>query len=285
MAIVITIEDREMFRFIHDHGGIVHKDLLKKFRWQNATVSAMDKRLGPLTKTGWLRRREGDAVFNGLYWLGWPAILLVVSERGISVSEPARLDGNEPSENELGKLARRLKAAGIRWTDNPDKADHCRRLAEIQYAIESGCLKALGLELLRLEQFDQSHPSPTPDLFFAIGATSRRNQAARFSLEFDNTTHPLERLIKEKIVGGLVYLRSADRHKDKTGRTSGRWLFVFRSTSRMAEVQELTQKAIGNDAKLFLFTSYEEATNGDPIGDAIWHVGGSKERVRLLESG
>jgi hypothetical protein len=287
MAIEITTEDRDMFRFIHDHGGIVHKDLLKKYRWPLTTVSAMDKRIGKLIEFGWLCRADGKAALAGLYWLGWSAAIQLAIERGKPVSEPASEDGKHPDREELRKLAKRLKPAGISWTDEPvvSMVDHSRKLAEIQFAFEQGCTSTPGIELLKLEQFDQSHPSPTPDLFFAIGRSSEPNMAARFSLEFDNTTHAIDKLIDEKIVGGLEYLKSASRHKSRAGQPGGRWLFVFDSASRMADVQKRTQKAVEANARLFLFSELKEVVNGNPIADPIWHVGDGKTKTALLEAG
>jgi len=124
-----------------------------------------------------------------------------------------------------------------------------------------------------------------PDGFFILANHLRQIDnspaKARFLLELDNSTHPLSRFGREKALSGLAYIHS-QQYRERFGYNSGRWLVVCKSRARLMNLKGQTEKVLGQQAKLFLFTTIAEVQPHSVLSAPIWLAGGSSQSQPLI---
>jgi hypothetical protein len=211
-------------------------------------------------------------------------------------------------ENQLRLYARRLRDTGIRWQREPrwSQLAHDIAVNDFRMAVEQSAelYPSVSLEtwltegdfLTDTDRIDfslvnrngkkiQKQRGIRPDGFFVLQDHIRRIHGtparARFLLEYDNSTHPLDRFGKEKAIAGLAYIRSKE-YKDRFGYNSGRWLVVCKSPLRMQHLKEQTEQVLDNDARNFLFTTLNKTVPETVLNAPIWLRGGSTDLEPLI---
>jgi len=278
--------------------------------WSEATPQAMERRLSLLRHNGYLdwpskEHRRVHPIPEPVVWLGWRGVLHLASEMNFDIDPPEN-DG----ENQLRKFARCLREAGVRWQREPRWSQLAHDLGAVDFrlAVEKAVAKwpSLDLETWLPEgdfltdtdritfSFKDRHGKTIqkgrgvrPDSFFVLrdhlrlikGAPAR----ARFLLEFDNSTHPLDRFGKEKALAGLAYVRS-EAYRYRFGYNSGRWLVVCVSQARLENLKAQTEKVLNKGAANFNFTTLKQALCGDVLSAPIWVRGGFERREPLIRS-
>lgn len=302
--------DSRIISAIHNYDGVLARRHLKEMFWPQATHQAMERRLSLLRHNHFLdwpskEQRRVHAIPEPLVWLGWRGVMQLAGELNLDVNPPEN-DG----ENQLRAFARRLRDARIRWQREPrwSQLAHDLSVVDFRLAVEKSVSKWPSLELEtwlpegefltdtdrisfsfkeRNGKTVKKRRGVRPDSFFVLrdhlrlikGAPAR----ARFLLEFDNSTHPLDRFGKEKALAGLAYIRS-EAYKQRFGYNSGRWLVVCVSQARLENLKTQTEKVLGKGAVNFNFTTLEQVLGNDVLGAPIWVRGGFSEREVLIRN-
>jgi hypothetical protein len=300
--------DNEIIFAIFKYDGVLSRRHLKVKFWPNATTQAMERRLSLLKMNGFLDwpskdHRRIHPISEPVIWLGWRGILHIAGSLEIVVKPPVN-----HRENQLRLLARRLREAGIRWQREPrwSQLAHDIAVNDFRLAVEGSVEKwpSLTLETWLPEgefltdtdtiefaftnrngRSIKKRRGIRPDGFFVIldhlrqinGSPAR----ARYLLELDNSTHPLDRFGNEKAIAGLEYIRS-QAYKDRFKFNSGRWLIVCVSPKRMANLKSQTEKVLGNEARNFYFTTLDKTTPKTVFNAPIWLQGGAKNPETLV---
>lgn len=103
---------------------------------------------------------------------------------------------------------------------------------------------------------------------------------ARLLVEIDRGTEDNPRFARETVRPAVAYLRS-DAYLRRFGSRSGRWLVVTTGARRMGNMKRQTELALGKDARLFYFTTFDRVTPETLLSAPIWHRGGDETAQAL----
>jgi len=295
--------DREILEAIYKYGGMLSRRQLKEMFWPDSTNRAMNKRLTPLHRAGYVcwpteEQRRTKPVPEPIIWLGVTGILHIAGQEGNEIEEPAN-DG----ENQQRQLETTLRNSGIRWLREPNwnQIPHDLKVVDLWMAIEKATTEEprFSLEYWIPEKEFRSRPDKVefelrgqklsrrmiPDGYFVIIDEERRLRGesfrARFLLELDMATEDNPRFEREKIAAGAAYLKSPE-YKERFGVNAGRWLIVTSGETRMKNLIERTAPAAGEAAGLFLFSTLKEALEDNLLTSPIWRRVGKAEPQALL---
>lgn len=302
--------DSQIITAIHTYDGVLARRHLKEMFWPEASQQAMERRLSILRHNDYLEwpskdQRRVHAIPEPVVWLGWRGALHLASTLNLLVEEPVKV-----GENQLRKLARNLRDKGVRWQREPrwSQLAHDLGVVDFRLAVERSVAQWPPLELEtwlpegefltdtdrisftfadRHGKLVEKRRGVRPDSFFIIrdhlrpikGAPAR----ARFLLEFDNSTHPLDRFGKEKALAGLAYVRS-EAYKARFGYNSGRWLVVCVSQARLENLKAQTEKVLEKEVRHFNFTTLQQVLSSDVLSAPIWVRGGFDKREPLIRN-
>lgn len=115
-----------------------------------------------------------------------------------------------------------------------------------------------------------------PDGFFILNTDHDR---IRYLLEIDRSTEDNPRFLREKILPGLAYIRSA-AYEERFGHRSGRWLVVTTGERRLRNM--LSQAKHAKTKGLFYFTTYDQVNPQTMLLSPIWQRADRDEPVPLL---
>ena len=83
-------------------------------------------------------------------------------------------------------------------------------------------------------------------------------------------THDNPSFGKEKAVPGVAYIKS-EAYRTRFGYNNGRWLVVINGgTRRMHNLMQQTEERVGEDAKMFYFTTFEQLFGVNVLASPIW---------------
>jgi hypothetical protein len=294
--------DGEILQAIYNYDGILARRQIKQLFWPQASLQAMERRLTHLYQSEYLNMPSSEQrrifpISEPVVWLGWRGIVFIASQIGIDIDSP-----NPPNENRLRKLEKTLRDAGIRWQREPrwsqlahdvavndfrmdveQAAKHWPSISLEEWIPEGAFLT--NMDTITISGKEKRQKGVRPDGFFVLldhlRQISNSPAKARFLLELDNSTHPLNRFGRDKALPGLAYIRSS-AYRSRFGFNSGRWLVVCKSKQRMLNLKKQTEKVIGKQAANFLFTTFEQVQPLTVLNMPIWLKGGSDERVPLV---
>lgn len=118
-----------------------------------------------------------------------------------------------------------------------------------------------------------------PDGLFTIRHGAYRS---RLLLELDRATEDNPRFVRQKVLPGLAYLRSSAFQR-RAGYRSGRWLVVTTGERRMHNLRQQTVRAVGTQARVFWFTTFDLVTPETVLTASIWTRGDSESRAALVQ--
>lgn len=294
--------DGEILAAIHKYDGVLAKRQIKALFWPQASLQAMERRLSLLYHTGYLNMPDFDQrriypISEPIIWLGWRGILLVASQIGVEIDPPKPVN-----ENQLRRLEKRLREAGVRWQREPrwSQLAHDIAVNDFRMTVEQAVKQWPSLSLdewipegefmtkmdtVPISSDSKQRKGVRPDGFFILVDHLRQiNNSpakARFLLELDNSTHPLNRFGRDKALAGLSYIRSS-AYRKRFGFNSGRWLVVCKSEARMRNLKHQTEKVLGKQAANFLFTTFDKVKAVTVFNMPIWWRGGSSDQVALV---
>ena len=302
--------DGEIIQAIHKYDGILARRQIKSLFWENVSVKTMERRLTLLYHNGFLNlptldQRRRNPISEPIVWLGWRGILHLAGQLDIDVPLP-----NNPGENQMRLLEKRLREGGIGWQREPrwSQLGHDIAANDFRFTIERAAIKwpsvtlenwvpegdfLRDMDTIKFEYEDQDgklkkrRKGIRPDGYFVLLDHLRQIDnspaRARFLLEFDNGNHPLNRFGRDKAAPGVAYVRSS-AYKQRFGFNSGRWLIVSNGEKRMHNLKTCTEKAVGVNASLFLFSSMDQIEADTVLNMPIWIRGGSNERMSLVNT-
>ncbi|MHB8136631.1 MAG: replication-relaxation family protein [Anaerolineaceae bacterium] len=316
---VVNDSDRYRMRFqerdyhildaIYENDGILTKRQIYKLFWSGMTPRAMEKRLSKLFHTGYItwpttKQWRTHPIPEPVCWLDWKGILLVAARKNSYIEVK-----DEMNENQLRKLEKSLRDKGIRWTREPRwiQLEHdiaitdfkISLLREIETTPSLSLVKWVSdgtfrtsmdiIEYVTVQKNGEKRTEKKgicPDGYFEIVDQSRKinnNPAkARFLLEIDMATHDNPSFGREKSIPGVAYLRST-AYRNRFGYNSGRWLIVTTGNTRMKNLIQQTIQSIGNAARVFLFTTFDQVQSGQLLTDPIWMQPGNEEPISLFQ--
>ncbi len=301
--------DGEILLAIYKYDGVLARRHIQKIFWPESTPQAMERRLSLLYHNGYLNwpsenDRRTQPIPEPVVWLGWRGILHIAGQMDIQVTPP-----ENAGENQLRLLDRRLRDTGIRWQRVPrwSQLAHDIAVNDFRMAVEEAAENwpSVSLEtwlpegefLTNMDRIAFTYHQHgrkikkirgiRPDSFFTLLDHLRQIKGsparARFLLELDNSTHPLDRFGKEKALAGLAYIRSPE-YKQRFGFNSGRWLVVCVSEARLLNLKTQTEKVLESGASNFYFTTLQQAMKGSVLSAPIWIRGGTEEPQPLIPS-
>lgn len=294
--------DSEILSAIHKYDGLLAKRQVKALFWPQASLQAMERRLSLLYHTSYLNmpdfeQRRIHPISEPIVWLGWRGILFVASQIGIEVEPPKPVN-----ENQLRRLEKRLREAGVRWQREPrwSQLAHDIAVNDFRQTVEQAADRwpsvsledwipegdfLTNMDTITVSRADKQRKGVRPDGFFILVDHLRQIDnspaKARFLLELDNSTHPLNRFGRDKALSGLAYIRSS-AYKKRFGFNSGRWLVVCKSLVRMRNLKMQTEKVLGSQASNFLFTTFDKVKPTTVLNLPIWLRGGSSDQIALV---
>ena len=302
--------DGEIFQAIHHYDGVLARRQIKSMFWPQSTVQAVERRLSLLYHNGFLSwpdtdQRRTKPIPEPVVWLGWRGILYLAGQMEIDVPFP-----HNAGENQMRLLEKRLREKGVSWQREPrwSQLGHDIAVNDFRFTIEKAVKKWPSVTLeswvpegdflremdsIEFEYEDQDgkrrkrRKGIRPDGFFVLLDHLRQiNNSparARFLLEFDNGNHPLTRFGRDKAVPGAAYVRSKS-YKQRFGFNSGRWLVVCKGEKRMHNLKTRTEKAVGANASIFLFSSMDQIEAETVLNMPIWIRGGSNKMMSLVNT-
>lgn len=295
--------DAEILHAIHAYDGMLARRQIKQIFWPQASVQAMERRLSLLYHTGYINmpnfeQRRIHPIPEPVVWLGWRGIIYVASQMGVELDPP-----NPVNENRLRRLEKQAREASFRWQREPrwSQLAHDIAVNDFRLAVEQAANHwpslSLGewvsegeffsnMDTVSVANKTQARKKGVrPDGFFVLIDHLRQIDnspaKARFLVELDNSTHPLNRFGRDKALPGLAYIRSS-AYRQRFGFNSGRWLVVCKSKARMVNLKRQTEKVLGKQAAVFLFATMEQITPNTVLNAPIWQRGGSSDRVALV---
>ena len=302
--------DGEIIQALHTYDGVMARRQIKDLFWKSTSVKTMERRLTLLYHNSFINlptldQRRRNPISEPIVWLGWRGILYLAGQMEIDVPSP-----NNAGENQMRLLEKRLREEGIGWQREPrwSQLEHDIAVNDFRMAIEKASKKWPSVTLERwipegdflremdtidFEYKDQDgkirkrRKGIRPDGYFVLldhlRLINNSPARARFLLEFDNGNHPLTRFGKDKAVPGVAYVRS-NAYKQRFGFNSGRWLIVCNGEKRMHNLKARTEKAVGVNASIFLFTTTGQIEPETVLNMPIWIKGGSNKLMSLVNT-
>ena len=306
----MQFQDRDgvILSAINEHDGILSRRHLKALFWPNATLRAVQKRLGKLVDNSYLARptklhQKTQPIPEPVYWLDWQGILWIAGQSNVTLDPPINT-----GENQMRKLANQVRDAGLHWLREPrwNQLAHDLAVIDFQFSVERAIvqLPSINLETWQYESVFRSDGDVIsfqladrngnnqkrerrvyPDSFFIIVNQHRSNQGltsrARLLLELDNGTHPNTRFGREKVAPGIAYIKS-HAYKKRFGDNSGRWLVVTTGETRMKNLMQQTDNVAGSGAGTFLFTTAEWLKDANILIEPVWWQVGKEQPMALF---
>ena len=288
--------DGAILSAIYEYDGTLARRHLEDKFWKGASLRAVLKRLAKLVNNGYLARptahqRKTQPIPEPVYWLDWRGIMWVAGQNNVFVA-PLTNTG----ENQMRRLAVRLREQGIRWLREPrwTQLPHDLAIVDFRLQVEQAVseVPTLSLEKWTHESQFRSDGDTVeyqiagrdgevkrktkrvyPDSYFVIADQRRANRGllarARFLLELDHATYTNERFGREKVAPGLAYIHSAE-YRARFGDNSGRWLVVTTGRIRMRHLMRQTRQVAGSGANIFLFATFDLLKTGNILTDQVW---------------
>ena len=302
--------DGEVFQAIYNYDGVLARRQIKTLFWPQSSIQALERRLSLLYHNGFLtwpdiNQRRTKPIPEPVVWLGWRGVLHLAGQMEINVPLP-----NNAGENQMRLLEKRLREEGMGWQREPrwSQLGHDIAVNDFRMAIERAAIKWPSVTLESwvpegdfLREMDtiefeykgqdgkkrKRRKGVRPDGYFVLldhlRLINNSPARARFLLEFDNGNHPLTRFGRDKAVPGVAYVRSKS-YKQRFGFNSGRWLIVSNSEKRMYNLKTQTEKAVGANASIFLFSSMDQIKPDTVLNMPIWMRGGSNKVISLVNT-
>ena len=106
---------------------------------------------------------------------------------------------------------------------------------------------------------------------------------ARFLFELDMCTHDNPSFGREKSLPGAAYIKSA-AFKNRFGYNSGRWLVATTGAVRMRHLIRQTEEVLGANARLFLFSTFENLKEKNVLTEPVWYQSNQQEPITLFST-
>ncbi|MCI0563791.1 MAG: hypothetical protein MN733_35400 [Nitrososphaera sp.] len=295
--------DGQLFWTIYLCGGVLAQRHIHTLFWPNSTLRAVQKRLSILFHSQFLDRPSRFQwktlpVPEPIYWLGWKGILWIAEQSDVIVEAP-----KNGGENQKRTFAKKLRKQGINWVREPRwfQLLHDMAVVDFRLSVEAAVheLPSLTIEEWIHEGEFRSNSDVVeyrvvgpdgkiregkrgvlPDSCFVI-VDRELQRRARILFELDNSNHANKKFGEHKVAPGVGYLKSP-QYRARFGSNSGRWAVVTTGETRMRHLMQQTHKVAGSDARLFFFTTSDQAMSNNVLTSPIWWQVGSEQPVPLL---
>lgn len=277
---VFTQRDQRILEHLYAHGGMLADYQIQHLEFTGRRQ--MQDRMSKLFHNGYIQRtsRAGWLLCGcAVYWLSRKGAEYVAAAQGLSLAEFSKLHTREP-----------------RWS----QITHDLLTVDFTLTLFDACALNPGFEIFEwLNERDfrvdpdtveyrtinnhQTKRQIMPDRYFAIDWQSRSGPVrSRLLLELDNANHANKRFANEKVLPGLAYIQSGVYERRFGARASGRWLVVTTSDTRIEYLKNTTERAAGEQARFWYFTTFERVTAQSVLAEPIWVRGGETDAVALF---
>ena len=266
----LTERDIHILEAVHAYDGMLGFSQIQRLFFTGK--SQTEQRLKLLYQHGYLDRPDRDQrsrMPEMIYWLDKKGAEIVGSKNSIPVGEFSWR--KQPRwfqvEHDLAVNDFRLDMEKVCQID-PDinletwvsEREFCAHPDKIEYTVKDRTLKR----------------NIRPDGYFLL---STPQHYFRYLLEIDRSTEDNPRILREKIIPGLAYIKTK-AYEERFGHRSGRWLVVTTGEKRLKNM--LRQARRGKAKGLFYFTTYDQVSADTMLHTPIWHRADRGEKVPLL---
>lgn len=276
-SITLQPRDIELFTAVHEHDGLLTGNQAHRLFWIDAEWQAVRKRLAALWTNGYLNKCKAN-IPSKVYCLTAKAAKIVAEHQGVT----------------SGQLKWRREPRWSQLTHDITVNDFRLDVAE----------SAQDTDFLRLHNWigenafsrwrDEVHVAfnnksykkiVEPDGYFeiAIPSPNGRFWVFRCMVEIEISRKGIPRIINEKILPGLAYIRSP-KYKQRFGHNSGRWLFIVPTELKMRNLKQAVEEQLSKGSHVFWF-AWSDDDNITPqtvLTEPIWYRGGSDEPQPLF---
>ena len=266
----LTERDIHILEAVHAYDGMLGFSQIQRLFFTGK--SQTEQRLKLLYQHGYLDRPDRDQrsrMPEMIYWLDKKGAEIVGSKNSIPVGE-------------------------FSWRKQPRwfQVEHDLAVNDFRLDMEEACQRdpEINLETWVSEREFCAYPDKIeytvkdrtitrnirPDGYFLL---STPQHYLRYLLEIDRSTEDNPRILREKIIPGLAYLKTED-YEERFGHRSGRWLVVTTGEKRLKNM--LRQARRGKAKGLFYFTTYDQVSADTILHTPIWRRADRGEKVPLL---
>jgi hypothetical protein len=268
----LTDRDRRIIEAVYSYDGILTDNQIRRLFRIGRTQAQL--RLKLLYQHGYLnrpdRRRRWMLPFT-VYWLG----------RG-GAAYIAGLEGKD--------------LRGFTWRQEPRwiTIEHDVAVNDLRIAVVTACEHEPRVTLSEWMGQDEFWSQPDKVTYTQGGKALSRairpdgyclltteRTRLRFLWEIDRRTEDNPRWVREKVYPYLAYLKS-DAYFARFGQRSGRILTVTTGQKRLDNMKTRTERTIGDKARLFAFTTFEQVKAYPILTAPIWYWGGEDTPKPLL---
>ena len=266
----LTERDIHILEAVHAYDGMLGFSQIQRLFFTGK--SQTEQRLKLLYQHGYLNRPDRDQrrrMPEMIYWLDKKGAEIVASKNSTPVGE-------------------------FSWRKQPRwfQVEHDLAVNDFRLDMEEACQSDPDIDLETWVSEREFCAYPDKIKYEIRGHTKERNirpdgyfmlytpkHVIRYLLEIDRSTEDNPRILREKIIPGLAYLKT-EAYEERFGHRSGRWLVVTTGEKRLKNM--LRQARIGKAKGLFYFTTYDQVSAGTILHTPIWHRADRKEKVPLV---
>jgi hypothetical protein len=266
----LTERDKQILEAIHAYDGMLGFSQIRRLFFNGK--SQAEQRMKLLYQHRYVNRPNREQRLRMpemIYWLDRRGAEIVASRSGSPVREFSwrKRPGWFQVEHDLAVNNFRLDL---------EEACHCHPEVDLEIWVPEGEFKAYP-DRIKYKYNDRSmERNIRPDGFFILATIKHR---IRYLLEIDRGTEDHPRIVRDKILPGLAYVKSKAYEK-RFGHRSGRWLVVTTVETRL---NNMLRQARRSEAKgIFYFTTFKQITPETVLFSPIWYRADKDEPVPLL---
>ena len=269
----LTERDRLILEAIHAYDGFLSDEQVQRLFFTGR--SQMLLRVMLLFQHGYINRpnlRQRVGTGKTVYWLTEQGAAFVAGLSGTPLSE--FIWRREP-----------------RWV----QLEHDIALNDVRIAVVKACEASPQFQLREWIPSGEfwAHPDRV-EFKLPNGTAARRfirpdgycvvqhgEYTSRLLWEVDRSTEDNSRWAREKATPGVTYVLS-DVYRQRFGYNAGRWLVVTTSDRRLANLKATTERAVGKNAGLFFFTTFDRLNAVSVLTEPIWQQGNESSSQSLF---
>jgi hypothetical protein len=281
-AMAMTPRDQRILEHIYAHGGVLADYQIQHLEFTGGRQ--MQDRMSKLFHNGyvWRTSRAGYTLCGcAVYWLDQRGAEYVAGAQGLPVAEFTRLYTREPGWNQIGHdlLAVDFTLHLMQACQADPELELREWLNERDFRVDKDTVNYLTIN------GKKAHKQVIPDRYFVIDwqqdKAARKPFRSRLLLELDHATHPNRRFVNDKVLPGTAYIQS-EVYERRFGSKAGRWLVVTTGTRRLEYLKDSVERGIGNNARNWYFTTFDQVSAATLLTEPVWWRGGEEYPVALF---
>ena len=257
--------DIDLFEAIRDFDGVLSDVQIQRLFFQDGT-RARRYRLSKLWQNGFLNkpsRQQRARLPCMIYWLDRLGAEQVANRLGVPFERFQWV-----KRPRWGQVAHDIAVNDFR-IDVIQAVKQVSRL-ELGAWYSEGVFRRWKDAVTFASERGSAQKRVTPDGYFELWMDDKK---FRLLFELDMATRDNPNFILEKARPCLAYIKS-NIYRERFGHNAGRVLVVTTTALRLKYMKAKTEAALGNAARVFLFTTFDRVTSHAVLTQPIWQRGG-----------